>query len=290
MRLLPILTSRAAAAALTLQFLPSSASAQQPMALPAITVQGATLETGAFRGRGPPRLPRFLPKRPAMRRLAPTQPHSAFPSRPSAMPSPSSPARSCAASRCAVRPMPCVAYRGSAVSRQGGVGNLTQVRIRGAEGNHTLVLIDGIEANNTTDGEFDFCDLSAEDIERIEVIRGPRAACTALKPWAASSMSSSQASRPVTNDGFRSSRGGAFATNDIVARLSGGNDRAWLSISAQRRRTDGFNMRSNRLLKRIVPSSTPCRFAGRRQTDGEHGPRLSRCEHGESALIAKTLR
>ena len=62
---------------------------------------------------------------------------------------------------------------GVAVSRSGGVGNLTQVRIRGAEGNHTLVLIDGIEANNIADGEFDFSNLSAEDIERIEVIRGP---------------------------------------------------------------------------------------------------------------------
>jgi vitamin B12 transporter len=62
---------------------------------------------------------------------------------------------------------------GVSVNRGGGFGNLTQVRIRGAEGNQTLVLIDGIEANNTADGEFDFSNLSAEDIERIEVIRGP---------------------------------------------------------------------------------------------------------------------
>ena len=62
---------------------------------------------------------------------------------------------------------------GVSVSRSGGFGNLTQVRIRGAEGNHTLVLIDGIEANNTADGEFDFSNLSADDIERIEIIRGP---------------------------------------------------------------------------------------------------------------------
>ena len=48
------------------------------------------------------------------------------------------------------------------------------MRIRGAESNHTLVLIDGVEANSTTNGGFDFSDLSAEDIERIEVIRGPQ--------------------------------------------------------------------------------------------------------------------
>ena len=62
---------------------------------------------------------------------------------------------------------------GVEVSRSGGFGNFTQVRIRGAEGNQTLVLIDGIEASNLSDGEFDFSNLSAEDIERIEVIRGP---------------------------------------------------------------------------------------------------------------------
>ena len=61
---------------------------------------------------------------------------------------------------------------GVSVSRLGGAGGLTQVRIRGAEGNHTVVLIDGIEANASTSGEFDFSDLTAEDIERIEVIRG----------------------------------------------------------------------------------------------------------------------
>ena len=48
---------------------------------------------------------------------------------------------------------------GVSVSRSGGPGNLTQVRIRGAEANHTLVLIDGIEANATSDGDFDFATL-----------------------------------------------------------------------------------------------------------------------------------
>ena len=61
---------------------------------------------------------------------------------------------------------------GVTVSRSGGSGALTQVRIRGAEANHTLVLIDGIEMNTPGNGEFDFSSLLAADIERIEVIRG----------------------------------------------------------------------------------------------------------------------
>ena len=66
---------------------------------------------------------------------------------------------------------------GLAVSRSGGPGTLTQIRIRGAEANQTLVVIDGIEVNNPAGGsEFDFANLLASDIERIEVLRGPQSA------------------------------------------------------------------------------------------------------------------
>lgn len=61
---------------------------------------------------------------------------------------------------------------GVAVNASGGKASLTQIRIRGAEGNHTLVLINGIDAADTVNGEFDFSNLLAEDIERVELIRG----------------------------------------------------------------------------------------------------------------------
>ena len=67
---------------------------------------------------------------------------------------------------------------GVAVNRSGGgPGTLTQVRIRGAEANHTLVLIDGIEVNDPANGsEFDFGNLLASGVERIEILRGPQSA------------------------------------------------------------------------------------------------------------------
>ena len=63
---------------------------------------------------------------------------------------------------------------GLAVSRSGGVGSQTQVRVRGAEANQLKVIIDGVEVNSLSAGDFQFETLLAESIERIEVIRGPQ--------------------------------------------------------------------------------------------------------------------
>ena len=65
---------------------------------------------------------------------------------------------------------------GIAVSRTGPVGGLTQIRMRGAEGNHTLVLIDGIKASDPFYGEFDFATLVADDVAKVEVLRGQQSA------------------------------------------------------------------------------------------------------------------
>lgn len=65
---------------------------------------------------------------------------------------------------------------GLAVNQSGGgFGTLTQIRIRGAEGNQTLVRMNGIELNDPSRGsEFNFDNLLADDIERVEIIRGPQ--------------------------------------------------------------------------------------------------------------------
>jgi vitamin B12 transporter len=61
------------------------------------------------------------------------------------------------------------------VSRTGGAGGETAIRIRGAESNQVLVLIDGIEVANSS-SDFNFANLTADQIERIEVLKGPQSA------------------------------------------------------------------------------------------------------------------
>jgi len=65
---------------------------------------------------------------------------------------------------------------GIAVNSSGPAGGLTQIRVRGAEANQVLVLIDGVEVANPNSGEFDFAGLRAQDIVRIETLRGEQSA------------------------------------------------------------------------------------------------------------------
>jgi vitamin B12 transporter len=65
---------------------------------------------------------------------------------------------------------------GVGISRNGGVGAVTGVRLRGAESDQTIVLIDGVKLNDPSSpgGGFDFGALLTGDFDRIEVLRGPQ--------------------------------------------------------------------------------------------------------------------
>jgi vitamin B12 transporter len=65
---------------------------------------------------------------------------------------------------------------GLTVVRNGGLGGFTSVYMRGAESYHTLVMIDGVEMNDPISPArtFDWSNLLTDDIERIEVVRGPQ--------------------------------------------------------------------------------------------------------------------
>jgi len=204
--------------------------AQQPTALPGIVVQGATLAA-------PPAAPAGSP--PAAQTsgdLIAGAPDYTIGNAVTVVTGEELRAQQLRHAGDALRSLP-----GVSVSRSGGPGNMTQVRIRGAEGNHTLVLIDGIEANNTADGEFDFSNLSAEEIERIEVIRGPM-----------SGLYGSNAVGGVVNIITRQGRGpmavtlrteaGSLGTRDVAARVAGGNDKAHFSASTSWRDSAGFNI------------------------------------------------
>ncbi|MEP6887590.1 MAG: TonB-dependent receptor [Nitrospirales bacterium] len=62
--------------------------------------------------------------------------------------------------------------QGLTVLSNGGPGTDTSVRIRGGSNTQTLVLIDGAIVNSATQGYYNFANLTTDNIERIEILRG----------------------------------------------------------------------------------------------------------------------
>ncbi|MCX7886039.1 MAG: TonB-dependent receptor [Verrucomicrobiae bacterium] len=63
---------------------------------------------------------------------------------------------------------------GLEVVQTGQPGAQTSVFMRGSKSQHTLVLVDGVPVNNGFQTAFDFAHLPVDNIERIEVLRGPQ--------------------------------------------------------------------------------------------------------------------
>ncbi len=63
---------------------------------------------------------------------------------------------------------------GVEVVQGGGPGSTASVFLRGSSSSHTLVLVDGVRINAPTTGAVDIADLRADDVERIEILRGPQ--------------------------------------------------------------------------------------------------------------------
>ncbi|GAA5216803.1 TonB-dependent receptor domain-containing protein [Corallincola platygyrae] len=61
------------------------------------------------------------------------------------------------------------------VARQGGAGQQTSLFTRGTSSDHTLILVDGVRTGSATLGNKAIENLPIAQIERIEVIKGPRA-------------------------------------------------------------------------------------------------------------------
>ena len=124
-----------------------------------------------------------------------------------------------------LRPVP-----GLSMRQTGSRGTLTNVFPRGGEADFNLVLIDGVPVNNAG-GEFHFSDLTTENIERIEIIRGPQSAL--YGSYAIGSVIKIFTRRPRGPlQGEASVTGGSVNTVEGQGAVSGGSVRVggWLGM------------------------------------------------------------
>ena len=132
------------------------------------------------------------------------------------------------------------AVPGITLSNSGGAGKLTSLFLRGTESNHVLVLIDGVKVGNATSGTTPFEHLPLDQIEKIEVVRGPR-----------SSLYGSEAIGGVIQIFTRRGQGearpafsvgaGSHNTRRFNTGVSGGVGAAWYNFGLSVYETDGYN-------------------------------------------------
>jgi vitamin B12 transporter len=129
---------------------------------------------------------------------------------------------------------------GLAVSNTGGLGKQSSVFLRGTESNHVLLLVDGVRIGSATTGLSAIEQIPLEQIERIEIVRGPR-----------SSLYGSEAIGGVIQIFTRRGGGeplpslrlgaGSHGYGQISLGLSGGGERGWYNLSLSKERDEGFN-------------------------------------------------
>ena len=128
---------------------------------------------------------------------------------------------------------------GVAVSRNGAVGDQTQVRIRGTEGNHVLTLIDGIKASDPFFGEFDYATLLADDVARVEVLRGQQSAIYGSDAIGGVINYITPTGRQAPGIRLRA-EGGSMGTYSASARAAGYEGGLDYALSGGYQSTDGF--------------------------------------------------
>jgi len=129
------------------------------------------------------------------------------------------------------------------VVQAGGPGKATSVFIRGAKSEHTLVLIDGVDLADplSTGRAFNFAHLTTDNVERIEIIRGPQSTLYGSDAIAGVINIITEQGKGRTN-GFFSGEGGSLKTLRGQGGIQGGNDRINYSLGLSHWDTEGISL------------------------------------------------
>ncbi len=131
---------------------------------------------------------------------------------------------------------------GIEMTRNGGAMGTTSLYLRGGNTNHTVVMIDGIRLDTQSGSGGAACQsIPAQQIERIEILRGPAAAIYGSDAIAGVI----QVFTKKGQSGFQPSVGfgvGTEGTRTATAGLSGGHEGWRYAVSLGRETSDGYNI------------------------------------------------
>ena len=146
---------------------------------------------------------------------------------------------------------------GLAVVQQGSYGAVTSLFARGGESDYVKVLIDGVPANQPG-GSFDFATLSLDNVERIEIVRGPASVLHGSDAVAGVVQIFTRSGSPRLR-AWAGGGGGSHGTHALDAALAGGTDRLGWSVGGSRLGTGGTYAFNNDFENTVVSAKVTAR-------------------------------
>ncbi len=134
---------------------------------------------------------------------------------------------------------------GLSIIQNGPPGAAASVFLRGANSEHTLILMDGVELNDpiSPSRSFDLAHLTLDNIERIEILRGPQS--TLYGSDALGGVVNIITKRGQGKPKFSlSSFAGSYGTIITSAGINGSTERMHYSLGTSYFRSDGFSAAS----------------------------------------------
>ena len=131
------------------------------------------------------------------------------------------------------------------INNYGTPGSVQSISIRGASSAQVLVLIDGIRMNSPRDGGFDLSMLpvSVEDIDRIEILRGPGSALYGSD--AVGGVLNIITKKPIANQNTVQASYGSHHYNNVFLGNTGRYNDFYYAISGDREASDGYRVNSD---------------------------------------------
>jgi vitamin B12 transporter len=124
--------------------------------------------------------------------------------------------------------------------QNGGVGKVATVLLRGGNSSQTLVMVDGVKVNSPTTGTFDFSGISVDDIERVEIVKGPQSTFYGSEAMAGviNIITKKGKGKPKIDASFES---GSFGTYKPSITVSGGDEKLDYRLTGSYFYTNGIS-------------------------------------------------